>query len=325
MVIFNSFIRMIMIMKLREKPAKSMMVIKEQRAAYVFLIPAFLGLSLITYLPLLAAFIVGFTDLNVGHLVRGDAPQIIGLENYINIFTDPSIDFFNSILVTVYFALFAVVSSVVYSLFIAILLNRKMPGRTLFRALFYIPYILPAAATIISWSFLFRYENGVLNYILVNVFGLERVHFLSSAETVIPSLVLVSVWACGNLIVIFLAGLQNVPRTYMEAAEVDGANFWHRFWKITIPCMTPIIFFNMLMSLVVNLQIVVPALAVTRGGPGKSSMFMTYLMYIIGPRDGNYSLASAIAFVFFIIAAILAAVLFLTSKSWIFYEGGDDK
>jgi len=301
------------------------MSVKEQRAAYVFLIPAFLGLSLITYLPLLAAFIVGFTDLRVGHLVRGDAPQFIGLENYIRIFTDPSIDFLNSIMVTVYFALFAVVSSVVYSLFIAILLNRKIPGRTFFRAIFYVPYILPAVATIISWSFLFRYENGVINYILVNVFGLSKVHFLSSAETVIPSLVLVAVWACGNLIVIFLAGLQNVPRTYMEAAEVDGANFWQRFWGITIPCMTPIIFFNMLMSLVVNLQIVVPALAVTRGGPGRASMFMTYLMYIMGPRDGNYSLASAIAFVFFIIAAILAAILFLTSKSWIFYEGGDDK
>jgi len=301
------------------------MAVKEQRAAYIFLIPAFLGLSLITYLPLLAAFVVGFTDLRVGHLVRGEAPQFVGLENYFKIFTDPSIDFSNSIMVTVYFALFAVVSSVIYSMFIAILLNRKIPGRTFFRALFYVPYILPAVATIISWSFLFRYENGVINYILVNVFGLSRVHFLSSAETVIPSLVLIAVWACGNLIVIFLAGLQNVPRTYMEAAEVDGANFLQRFWNITIPCMTPIIFFNMLMSLVVNLQIVVPALAVTRGGPGKASMFMTYLMYIIGPRDGNYSLASAIAFVFFIIAAILAAILFITSKSWIFYEGGDDK
>jgi len=111
----------------------------------------------------------------------------------------------------------------------------------------------------------------------------------------------------------------------MEAAEVDGANFWQRFWKITIPCMTPIIFFNMLMSLVVNLQIVVPALAVTSGGPGKSSMFMTYLMYHFGPKSGQYATASAIAFVFFLIAALLAAILFLTSKSWIFYEGGDDK
>ena len=311
-------------MKTSEKPPKSIMVVKEQRAAYIFLIPAFLGLSLITYLPLLAALIVGFTDLTVGHLVRGDTPQFVGLANFIEIFTNPSIEFFNSILVTVYFALFAVVSSVVYSMFIAVLLNRKMPGRTFFRAIFYVPYILPAVATIISWSFLLRYEGGVVNFVLVNL-GFERVHFLSSAETVIPSLVMIAIWACGNLIVIFLAGLQNVPRTYMEAAEVDGANFWHRFWRITIPCMTPIIFFNMLMSLVVNLQIVVPALAVTSGGPGKASMFMTYLLYHFGPRSGQYAIASAISFLFFVIAALLAAILFVTSKNWIFYEGGDDK
>jgi len=303
---------------------KSRIALKEQRAAYVFLIPAFLGLSLITYIPLLAAFVVGFTDLRVGHIVRGEMPQFVGFENYMRIFTDPSIEFLNSVIVTVYFALFAVVSSIIYSMIIALLLNRRMPGRTFFRAIFYVPYILPSAAVIISWSFLLRYDGGLVNYILVNL-GFDKVHFLSSVETVIPSLVMIAVWSCGNLIVIFLAGLQNVPRIYIEAAEVDGANFWQRFWNITIPCMTPIIFFNMLMSLVVNLQIVVPALAVTRGGPGKSSMFMTYLMYHFGPRSGQYATASAISFVFFLIAAILAAILFITSKNWIFYEGGDDK
>jgi len=317
-------IGIIMNMKKSSKKPKSIMAIKEQRAAYVFLIPAFLGLSLITYLPLVAALFVGFTDLTVFMIVRGDTPNFVGLENFIKIFVDPSIDFWNSIRVTVYFALFAVVSSIVYSMIIALLLNRRMPGRAFFRAVFYVPYILPAAATIISWFFLLRYEGGLVNYILVNL-GFERSHFLSSAETVIPSLVMIAVWACVNLIVIFLAGLQNVPRTYMEAAEVDGANFWQRFWHITIPCMTPIIFFNMLMSLVVNLQIVVPALAVTSGGPGKSSMFMAYLLYHFGPRTGQYATASAISFVFFLIAALLAAILFITSKNWIFYEGGDDK
>jgi len=311
-------------MKIKTKKARSIITIKEQRAAYVFLIPAFLGLTFITYLPVLAALFVGFTDMTVFTMVRGDSPNFVGLDNFINIFTNPSVNYLNSIFVTVYFALFAVVSSVIYSLFIAVLLNRKMPGRTILRAIFYIPYILPAAATMISWFFLLRYEGGLVNYFLVSM-GLERVHFLSTADAVIPSLVMIAVWACGNLIVIFLAGLQNVPRTYLEAAEVDGANFWQRFWRITIPCMTPIIFFNMLMSLVVNLQVVVPALTVTGGGPGQSSMFMTFLLYHFGPRTGQFAQASAMAFVFFLISALLAAVLFLTSRSWIFYEGGDDK
>jgi multiple sugar transport system permease protein len=309
-----------------QKRKKSMAAAKEQRAAYTFLIPAFLGLSLITYIPLLAAMSIGFTNLRTGHFVRNSilpSPQFVGLENFKEIFTNPSVNFLQSIGVTTYYSLFAVISSVIYSFFIAMLLNRKIPGRAALRAVFYLPYILPAVAVMISWNFLLRYEGGVINYILVKM-GFEKAHFLSSADTVIPSLVMIAVWQCGNLIVIFLAGLQNVPRVYMEAAEIDGANFLRRFWHITVPCMTPIIFFNMLMSLVVSLQVVVPALSVTRGGPGRSTMFMTFLMYTIGFRDGDLGRGSAIAFVFFIIAAVLAAVLFLTSKSWIFYEEGDE-
>ena len=314
----------------KTKPVKRKptMAIKEQRAAYLFLIPAFLGLSLITYGPLLAVFGIGFTDLRVGHFIRGGplgSPQFVGFDNFVNIFTNPGIDMLNSIKVTLYFAFFAVIMSVIYSMFIALLLNRKMPGRGFFRSVFYIPYILPAAAVVISWNFLLKPQNGVVNYILVSL-GFEGSHFMASSETVIPSLVLIAVWACGNLIVIFMAGLQNVPRVYQEAAEVDGANTFQRFWKITIPCMTPIIFYNILMSLVVNIQVIVPALAITSGGPGKSTMFMMYIMYREGfSARGEFAVASAVAFVFFLIAAILATILFITSKSWIFYEEGDDK
>ena len=312
---------------MNKKKKRAKIAIKEQRAAYLFLIPAFLGLTFITYIPLMAVFGISLTDLNVGHCIEGGTlppVQYVGVDNFIDIFTNPSIDFLNSIKVTVVFALLAVVFSIIYSLFIAMLLNRKMPARGFFRAIFYIPYILPATAVMISWWFLLRYDGGLMNYILVKL-GFEKSYFLSSAETAIPSLVLIAVWTSGNLIVIFLAGLQNVPRVYHEAAEIDGANAWQRFWKITIPCMTPIIFYNLLMSLVVNLQVVVPALAVTKGGPGKSTMFMTYLMYQIGFRGRELGKAGAIAFVFFIVAAILAFILFATSKSWIFNEGGDDK
>ncbi len=314
-------------MKKSEKKRRAKIAIREQRAAYLFLIPAFLGLSFITYLPLLAVFGISLTDLNVGHFVKGGTLppiQFVGLDNFIDIFQSPSIDFLNSIGVTVYFSLIAVVGSIIYSMIIALLLNRKIPARGFFRAIFYIPYILPATAVMISWWFLLKYDGGLINYIFVNL-GLGKSYFLSAADTAIPSLALIAVWTCGNLIVIFLAGLQNVPRVYHEAAEIDGANAWQRFWHVTIPCMTPIIFYNLLMSLVVNLQVVVPALAVTKGGPGKSTMFMTYLMYQTGFKSRELGKAGAIAFVFFIVAAILAFILFATSKSWIFNEGGDDK
>jgi multiple sugar transport system permease protein len=133
------------------------------------------------------------------------------------------------------------------------------------------------------------------------------------------------VWLSGNLIVIFLAGLQNVPRVYHEAAEIDGANSWQRFRHITLPNMTPIIFYNLLMSLVTNMQIVVPSLALTNGGPGNSSTFITYLMYRYAFQSNRIGYACAISFVFFILIAIFTGILFITSKRWVYYEGGNEK
>lgn len=124
---------------------------------------------------------------------------------------------------------------------------------------------------------------------------------------------------------IFLAGLQNVPRVYHEAAEIDGANSWQRFIHVTLPCMTPIIFYNLLMSLITNMQVVTPALALTSGGPGNSSMFITYLMYRYAFKSNQIGYACAISFVFFVLIAIFTAVLFATSKMWIFYEGSDEE
>ena len=292
------------------------MLIKEQRTAYICLIPAFIGLVFITYVPLLAVFGLSFFKW------KGlSAPVFTGFDNYIKLFTtDPY--FTDSIKVTVYFSILAVVGSMVYSLILALLLNRKIPARGFFRVLFYLPYILPATAVYVGWSWLYETNFGLFNYIL-NIFGIEGVMFLSSSKAVVPSLALIAVWLSGNLIVIFLAGLQNVPRVYHEAAEIDGANGWQRFIHVTLPCMSPIIFYNLLMALITNMQVVTPALALTSGGPGNSSMFMTYLMYRYAFKSNQIGYACAISFVFFILIAIFTVVLFATSKSWIFSEGGD--
>ena len=148
--------------------------------------------------------------------------------------------------------------------------------------------------------------------------------FIGSSQLVIPSLALITVWLSGNLIVIFLAGFQNVPRIYLEAAEIDGANSWQRFRNVTIPCMTPIIFYNLLMALITNLQVVTPALALTNGGPGNSSCFLSYLMYTYAFRSGKLSYACAIAFISFLLIGVFTVILFATSKTWMFSAGGDD-
>lgn len=292
--------------------------IKEARTAYLLLIPAILGLVFITYLPLLAAFGISF------YSWKGlGTPKFIGLANYVKLFTiDPY--FTDSIKVTVLFALLAVAGSMIYSLFVALLLNRKIPARAFWRAVFYLPYMLPAIAVYIGWQWLYDTSFGLINYILCAM-GIERINFLGDPKWVLPALAMIAVWTSGNLIVIFLAGFQNVPRVYHEAAEIDGANSWQRFWNITMPCMTPILFYNLLMSLITNMQVVTPALALTNGGPGNRTTFMTYLMYRYAFKSNQIGYACAISFVFFILIAIFTGILFATSKSWIFYEGGDEK
>lgn len=296
---------------------KSQRLRLETRAAYICLFPSIIGLVFLTYLPLLGVFALGFFKWGKG----APTPVFIGLENYIRLFTsDPY--FVDSIKVTLLFSVLSVLGSMVYSLIIAMLLNRKIPARGFFRAVFYLPYVLPALAVYIGWSWLYESNFGLFNFFL-SALGFDKVRFIADSKLVIPSLAVIAVWLAGNLIVIFLAGLQNVPRSYHDAAEIDGANSWKRFLNITLPCMTPIIFYNLLMSLVTNMQIVIPALALTNGGPGNSSCFMTYLMYRYAFISNRLGLACAISFVFFVIIAIFTMILFATSKSWIFYEGED--
>jgi len=204
------------------------------------------------------------------------------------------------------------------------LLNRKIPARGFFRAVFYVPFVLPAAAIYVGWSWLYEANFGFFNFLLSEM-GLNKILFIADSKYIVPSLSMIAVWLSGNLIVIFLAGLQNVPSVYHEAAEMDGANAWKRFRHVTLPCMTPIIFYNLLLSLIANLQVVTPALALTKGGPGNSSRFMTYLMYDQAFVNNRLGYASATTVIIFVIIAAFTAVLFKTSNRWIFYEGGDEK
>lgn len=226
------------------KKEKKQLLRAEGRAAYICLIPSIIGLIFLTYGPLLAVLILSFFDWKgVG------TPNWVGLANYVRLFTkDPY--FKDSIKVTVYFSVLSVFGSVIYSFIVALLLNRNIPARGFFRAVFYLPYVLPAMAVYIGWSWLYESNFGFFNYLL-SIVGIQKIKFIGSKQWVVPSLALIAVWLSGNLIVIFLAGLQDVPRVNHEAAEIDGANSWQRFWHVTFPCMTPIFFYNLLMSLII--------------------------------------------------------------------------
>jgi len=296
---------------------------EEARAAKIYLIPAFLGLAFITYIPLLSVFGISLFEWNFPFPL-----EFIGLDNYRRIIFDPS--FWNSVTVTVIYAFLTVGLGMIYSMTIALLLNRKIPGKAFFRTVFYLPFIIPAVSSFMVFRLMYNPHFGFVNNI-ITLFGGERVNILFNDATIIPALSVIAVWTSGNIIVIKMAGLNNVPRTYLEAAEIDGANAWRRFWNITLPCMSPIIFYNMLMSLITHMQVVIPSLMMAGGGGGGTGViypsyrFVTYELYTRGISQTNFGLGATISFMLFALVGIFTAILFATSKSWLFYEGGDAK
>lgn len=285
--------------------------------AYLCLIPVFLGLSIISYVPTIAVFVLSLFNWN-----GLSKPTFVGFDNFTQLFTS-DMYFYDSIRVTVVYAVLAVLWSMLYSLVIALLLNRKIPARPFWRAVFFIPYMLPAVGVFTAWRWLYEVNYGLINYGL-RLLGMQPQQFLQSPEQVLPSLAIIAVWCSGNLIVIFLAGLQNVPRVYLEAAEIDGANAWQKFWHITIPSISPIIFYNLLIALIGNLQVINPALAITNGGPENGSMFMSYIIYLYAFQKNKISYGCAYAVVFFVMVGIVTLILFKTSKSQFFGEGSKD-
>ncbi len=282
--------------------------------AYLFLTPAILGLLFLTLLPVLGVVGISLTEWS-----GLEPPVFIGFDNYLNIFTT---DFYfqKAVVSTLYYAIGAVVTGIIYSFCIALMLNQGIPGRGIWRSIFFLPYIVPVIGSSIVWSWMYEANFGVFNYFL-SLLGLDKLQWLQDEKFAMPSIILMIVWMSGNLIVIFLAGLQSVPKTYLEAVEVDGGTFWHKFKHVTIPMMSPIIFYNFLMSLIVNLQGFVPAYAITKGGPSDSTLLMVYLIYREGFMRNNFGHASALSVLFFIFIAILTAIIFATSRLWTFYQG----
>ena len=280
---------------------------KEERCAYLCLIPAFLGLTIYNSF---------FENYREG--LKQIGPNFVGLDNYIMIFTK-DVYFASAVKATLLYAFLAVIGAVIYSLVIALILNMDIFGRTIFRSIFFIPYLLPAIGVFKGWQWLYEQNYGLFNFIF-RMLGIPPQRFLDSPRQVIPALVLIAVWASGNLIVIFLAGLQNVPTVYKEAAQIDGANSWQRFWNITIPCIKPIIFYNVLTALITHLQVVNPALALTNGGPAKKSMFLSYVIYMYGFEKNKLGYAAAFSVIFFVLVGIFTIVLFVTQKDSIFSD-----
>lgn len=282
-----------------------------------FALPAVLGFLIFNLLPMLLSGYYSFCEYSII-----GKPEWIGLQNYIKLFDGEETTFWISVRVTLLYAIMAVPANLAFSFMVALLLNREMVGRAFFRSLFYMPCILPAVASSFVWILLMNPDFGLFNTLL-GFLHLPESQFFWGKGSVLPSIVFMGIWGTGSTQVIFLAGLQNIPRVYYEALEIDGGNAWHKFWNITLPMVSSTMFFNLVMGIIGALQVFGQAYIITEGGPNNSSLFYVFNLWRQAFKYMDMGLASAMAWILFIAVLVLTIVVFKTSNKWVYYEGGD--
>jgi len=284
---------------------------------YLFISPWVLGFMIFVLGPIVASIILSLTKYELF-----TPPEWVGLSNYKELlFQDPL--FPKSLYNTFYYVIFSVPLGVVVSLLLAMLLNQKLVGITWFRTIYYLPAVTSTVALSLLWLWLLNPQWGLINTLLGTVGIKQGPGWLVDARWSKPALILTSIWGVGGSIVIYLAGLQGIPQQLYEAAEVDGANWWHKFWKITIPMISPVIFFNIIVSTIGAFQVFAQAYIITGGGPVDSTLF--YVLYLF--RNAFLLLrmgyAAAMAWILFIIVLILTLIQFRFANRWVYYEGGN--
>lgn len=290
---------------------------RDNVAGYLFALPAILGFLLFVAGPMAASLFFSLTE-----YTGFTPPTFIGTENYKTLFSGENIYFYNSLKVTGWYVILAVPSSLILSLAIAMALSLNIKGRALFRTIFYLPSIVPVIASSAIFIWMFNPEYGLLNVVLKSV-GLPGLKWIYARETAVPSIAFMHLWSIGQQMVIFLAGINNIPRQYYEALEVDGGGWRHKFFNITLPMLTPTIFFNLVMQLIQQFQVFTQGYIMTEGGPNNATHFYSLYLYQEAFKNFRMGRASALAWVLFIIVGILSLTLFKSSKNWVYYEGGD--
>ena len=280
---------------------------------YLFIMPVVLGLLIFTIGPMIVSFYFSFTDYAV---LR--SPKFLGTDNYVHLLTTDRL-FWKAVGVTITFAVMSLPLGIMGSLLVAVLMNQKVRGIPFFRTCFYMPAIVPGVASAVLWSWLLNPDYGLVNAVLFEL-GLPTSRFLAEPETALPSLVLMGLWGLGGGMVIYLAGLQGIPEALYEAGKIDGANSWQLFWKITIPLITPTIFFNLIMGLIGTFQYFMSAYIMTAGGPLFATYFYNLMLYERAYKWMQMGVASAMAWMLLVVVLILTLLVFRSSSVWVYYE-----
>ena len=285
---------------------------------YLFISPFLIGFLIFTAYPLVMSFYLSFTNYNII-----SSPVWAGLDNYHRAFFVDDL-FWSSLGRTARYALMVVPLGIICSLLAAMLLNQGLPGTTFFRTIFFLPSITPVIASVLIWLWILQPSIGVLNYLL-SLIGVPGPAWVQSTAWAMPSLVILSLWntAGGSRMIVFLAGLQGVPQELYEASHIDGASAWQRFWHVTIPMISPTIFFNLVISVIGALSVFSVAYIGTQGGPAYATYFYVYHLYNSAFQYALMGYASALAWVFLLIVLALTWLQFNLQNRWVFYAGDD--
>lgn len=282
-------------------------------SGYLFISPFLIGFFVLTLYPLLQSLYFSFTDYSL--LAPG---KWVGTDNYVKMFTtDPN--FIKSLGITLTYVIFAVPSKLLFALLVAMALNKNIRGMSFYRTMFYFPSLIGGSIAVsVLWKNIFG-SDGFISQLLTLV-GLENISMVSDPSTALSTLVLLQAWQFGSAMIIFLAGLKQIPRELYESSSVDGANKVRQFFSITLPMLSPVILFNLILGLIGSFQMFTQAFVITKGGPLKATYM--YALYLYEKAFGAYQMgyASALAWVLLAIIGIATLVNFVISKYWVFYE-----
>jgi multiple sugar transport system permease protein len=284
----------------------------------LFASPWLIGIIAFWLYPIVASAYYSFTRFN-----GVQAPQWIGLQNYVQMFTgDPN--FWDAVYNTFFFAVVSIPLAIIVSFTLAMLLNAKIRGQVVYRTIYFLPTLVPEVALALVWVYLFTPGTGLIN-IPFDWIGVRGPCWLACPAWARQTIVLLALWIIGQQVVLYLAGLQDVPQDYYDAADVDGANFWHKFRHVTVPIMTPVVFFHLVTSVIGALQFFTVPYIMTGGTgfPGNSTLFYSIYMYKNAFQYFQMGYASAMAWLLFTVTLLITLIIFRTSRLWVFYAGGE--
>lgn len=284
-------------------------------AYFVFLSPWLVGFILWVGGPLLASIYLSFTQYDIM-----TPPRWVGAGNYQQLFADDL--FWQALKVTSIYTFIGVPLVVIVSLLLALLLNQQVPGLGVFRTIFYLPTVTTGVAVALLWVWLLQPDFGLINNLLWSLFGIRGPLWLYDEKWVLPALIMKSLWGVGGPMLIYLAALQGIPTHLYEAAELDGANGFRRFWHVSLPMITPVVLFNLVMAIIGSFQVFTDAYVMTKGGPNYASYFYVYYLYQNAFQFFRMGFASAQAWILFLIILVFTAITLRSSTLWVYYEGG---